>query len=150
MSMTESRFFMWRAIFAMAHVDHVVTPEERAFLYKILAEQPFTEAQCVTLESDLENAQDVMELFQKILDQDDRSKFFRYARALVWCDGDFGEQEQRIMIALKRTHVQTIDFDQISNTMEFELDEVQKTAVIQVHNEIIAHKTSFWKRLFGK
>ena len=35
-SMNESRFNMWRAVFAMAHVDGTVTPEEASFAQNYL------------------------------------------------------------------------------------------------------------------
>ncbi len=148
--MTESRFYMWRAVFAMAHVDHVVTAQEKSFLYKILADHPFTEEQRHILEVDMEHAQDTGKMFERITDQKDRSKFFQYARALVWCDGDFAEQEQKIMVALNKSHVSTIDYESITDTMGLELADEDKSAVRDVHHMIHKERSGFWRRLFGR
>ena len=45
----ESRFYMWRAVFAMAHADHVITDEERACSTNFLVGQ--APAQVVNLEA---------------------------------------------------------------------------------------------------
>lgn len=151
--MNESRFYMWRAVFAMAHADRVVTAEEKSFLYKVLGDHDFSAEQRAILEADIDTAQDIGAMFSKIASQDDRSKFFYYARALVWCDGDFGEQEQKIMIALRKSHVETVDFDAIGDTMDFELDESERDALRAERARIAASEPgpkNFWQRLFGK
>jgi len=107
---TDSRFYMWRALFAIAHADEVITSEERNFMNKVLDEQPFTDTQREILKLDIEEKQNIRTLFDKISDQQDRSQFFHYARTLVWADGDFGEDEKKIMLELKKMHVQTVDF----------------------------------------
>lgn len=147
--MTESRFFMWRAVFAMAHADRVVTAEEKSFLYKVMADYSFTGEQRHILETDLEHAQDIGKMFDRITDQNDRSKFFQYARALVWCDGDFGEQEQKIMVALKKSYVSTVDYEAIADTMQLELAEDDKAAIRDVYHSIRNSKPGFWQRFFG-
>lgn len=146
---TESRFNMWRAVFAMAHADRIVTTEEKSFLYKVMADHPFTGEQRSILEVDLEHAQDIGRMFDKITDQNDRSKFFQYARALVWCDGDFGEQEQKIMVALKKSHVSMVNYETIADTMQLELADDDKAAIREVHHSIRNSKPGFWQRFFG-
>jgi uncharacterized membrane protein YebE (DUF533 family) len=114
---SESRFHMWRAIFAMAHADGVVTSEETNFLNEYLARLNFSEEQKKTLVEDLEKAQDVGEMFAKITDQSDRSQFFYFGRMLAWCDGDFDEQEKIILDKLRLSHVSRIDIEQISRSV---------------------------------
>lgn len=121
--MTDSRFYMWRALFALTHADAVVTAEERGFMNRILAEESFNEAQKAILEQDMQQKQDVNDLFAKITDQQDRSQFFHYARTLVWCDGDFGEQEQQMLLKLQKSHFQSVDFDALADTQNLQLAE---------------------------
>lgn len=149
-AMTESRFYMWRAVFAIAHADRVVTAEERSFLYKVLADHPFSETQIRVLEADIDHAQDPGRMFEKITDQNDRSTFFHYARALVWCDGDFGAQEQKIMIALRKSHIETIDYEALANTMQLELDEDEKFSVKRERARIADQKIPLWRKLLGR
>ena len=132
--LSDSRFNMWRAIFAMAHADHVVTNEERAFMYKVLTEEPLSTAQRAQLERDISAAQSIPDMFAKISDADDRSQFFYFARMLVWSDGDFGAQEQKIMLELNKAHVKMTDMDTLKSTMEFELDETEKMNLLFDHS----------------
>lgn len=122
-TMTDSRFYMWRALFALTHADAVVTPEERGFMNRVLAEETFNEAQKAILEQDMQQKHDVTALFTKITDQQDRSQFFHYARTLVWCDGDFGEEEQQLLLKLQKSHFQSVDFETLGDTQNLQLAE---------------------------
>lgn len=135
-AVNESRFHMWRAVFAMAHADEVVTIEERKYLNAILKQEPFSAAQKNLLEQDIEKPQDIAEMYLKIENQKDRSDFFYHARMLVWSDGDFGEQEQKIMMRLKHTHVRTVDFDQLIQDMDLSLDEDQKARIVRERGHV--------------
>lgn len=120
--MSESRFFMWRALFAIAHADEVVTQEERNFMNKALESEPFTEAQREILKYDMEQKQDIRVLFSKITDQHDRSDFFKHARPLVWADGDYGSDEQSIILELKKLHVKSVDFESFQAGSDLKLE----------------------------
>lgn len=135
--MSESRFYMWRAVFAMAHADNIVTTEEKKYLNGILSTEPFSEEQKKTLRQDMDEPQDIADMFIKIEDQNDRSQFFYHARMLVWSDGDFGEQEQKIMMRLKQTHVRTVDFDQLFKDLDLSLDEDQKVRIAQDRHRVL-------------
>ena len=148
-TVTESRFYMWRALFAIAHADEVVSSEERNFMHKTLQDHPFSEAQAQILEQDMTVRQDVAELFEKITDPQDRSQFFDFARTLVWCDGDYAEKEQQILLQLNREHVRSVDFASLDKTKSLELDEESHTP----HRPARATapvKTGFFARLFGQ
>ena len=114
---SESRFYMWRAIFAMAHADGVVTEEESDFLHEYLANVNFTKDQVAELKKDLKYPQDVGAMFSKISEQSDRAQFFYFARLLAWCDGDFDEQEKIILDKLRSSHIANIDIDLISKSV---------------------------------
>ncbi|MCB9983248.1 MAG: TerB family tellurite resistance protein [Rhodospirillales bacterium] len=98
---SESRFYMWRAVFALAHIDRVVTDEEQALAGRYLESVPFSEEQKAVLRQDLLEAQDIEEMFEQIADPADQSEFFGFARLMVWCDGDFDQQEEEIFDRLK-------------------------------------------------
>ncbi|AGH97595.1 tellurite resistance TerB family protein [Micavibrio aeruginosavorus] len=134
--MSDSRFHMWRAIFAMAHADSVVTNEERAFMYKILTEEPLSAIQRAQLERDISAPQSIPDMFAKITDPDDRSQFFYFARMLVWTDGDFGAQEQKILLELNKAHVKMTDMDSFTGDMAFELDEEDKMNILFDHTAV--------------
>ncbi|MFN3827904.1 MAG: hypothetical protein ACK4NR_09815 [Micavibrio sp.] len=148
---SESRFFMWRAVFGMAHADDVVTDEEKKYLRNILATEPFSPDQKRALESDINHPQDIAEMFINIEDQNDRSQFFYHARMLVWSDGDFGEQEQKIITRLKQTHVRTVDFDQIMSNLDLKLDEDQKAKIAEDRHRVMdADHQGLFSKLLSK
>jgi hypothetical protein len=119
---TASELNMWRAIFACAHADNVVTQEERRFLRKAINSEPFSEEQRRVLEQDIEQGQSIAEMFALITAQKDRSRFFYFARMLFWCDGDFAEQEQKILTALAKTHFDSVKVDEIAESVKFEME----------------------------
>lgn len=124
--MTESRFNMWRAIFALAHADNKITLEERQFMQDVLSREPFTQEQKDTLRADIREAQDINALFGKITDQTDRTAFFYFARMLCWCDGDFDAQEQNIVMHLSEQNLRQTDIDSMVGHVDLELDEEKK------------------------
>ena len=127
---SESKFHMWRAIFALAHADHVVTQEERKFMNKALHEQGFSEEQKRVLRDDMETSSDIMNMFLRIEDQEDRSQFFYFARMLLWCDGDFAAQEQAILTQLQSFHNKTLDFTEIG-TVDLQLEDDEKEWLLE-------------------
>ncbi len=128
---SESTFYMWRAIFALAHADHVVSDEEKKFINKTLATVGFSDAQKQLLEKDIATPQDVTEMFMRISDQEDRSHFFYFARMLLWSDGDFAQQEQAILTELARTHFHSADVDKMLKAVSLELEDEQKDWLLE-------------------
>jgi hypothetical protein len=102
---SDSRFNMWRAVVAVAHADSHVDPAEQDFVNKYLATVPFTDAQKATLNEDLQTPQDVDAMFDKIAEKVDQSDFFEFARGLLWSDGDYEQQEERLFEHLNSTQM---------------------------------------------
>lgn len=119
----DSRFHMWRAVFALAHADHEVSDDERDFMNKVLAEEDFTPFQEDILKEDMRLAHDPALMFAQITDQNERSNFFHYARLLMWSDGDFDKQEQQILTMLGETQARTVDFDKMVGEVSMEFAE---------------------------
>lgn len=94
---SESRFYMWRAVVAMAHADSVVRPHEIHFILENTKKLPLDETQRDVLTKDTETPADIRWLFSKIKHEDDRQDFFHLARALSWSDGHFDEREQELL-----------------------------------------------------
>lgn len=108
---SESEFYMWRTLFAMSHADDIVTEEERRFMRDALDEIAFSPDQRMTLLDDMDEPQDILEMFSKIGDAQDQARFFKFARELVHIDGDYGSEEQKVMLELISKHVKDVDFD---------------------------------------
>ncbi len=135
-TLNESQFYMWRTLFALVHADNVVTDEERKFMEKAMDNLSLTDYQRSILISDTLESADIGEMFKRITDQHDRTEFFRHARVLVWCDGDFDQQEQEIIEKLNRAHVAGVDFDAMMKEVSLSFDEEEKENVISEHKQI--------------
>jgi len=120
---TESEFYMWRCLFAMAHADNVVTDEEVRYMAEVMEDVPFNEEQQRILNDDIKNAKDIVEMFEGITEGIDQARFFRFAQELVWVDGDYGKEEQEIMLKLKEAHIRKTNIDDLVGKVELELDE---------------------------
>lgn len=122
-SVDESQFNMWRTLFAMTHADDVVTDEEVRFMMEALEDLPFSKEQRDVLEDDIYNPKDIVEMFRKIDNPTRQAEFFKFARTLVWIDGDYGEEEQEIMLKLKQEHIQNVNIDNLIGKVDIELED---------------------------
>lgn len=122
MTVTESEFYMWRALFALAHADNVVSEQEIRFMSEIMEDVSFSEEQTKILRSDIQTAQDPYSLFAQIEQSVDQARFFALAKQMVWVDGDFGHEEQAIMLMLKQKHVQNVSFEDLVEHVHLELE----------------------------
>jgi len=120
---TDSQFFMWRTLFAVAHADNIVTPEEVGFMVHVLEDIKFSDSQTQILKDDITAAQDAVLMFKGITEYEDRVKFFDFARDLVWIDGDFASEEQSMMIELGKIHHKEADFNKIMEYTGLELED---------------------------
>ncbi len=148
-AVNDSRFYMWRAVFALAHADHTVTKDEREFMYNVLHSEAFSKEQRHILEDDILDPQDVTAMFMQIADQEDRSRFFYYARMLCWCDGNFDAQEQEIVLKLKRLHVRNVNIDNMMEHIDMALDDADKDALAEDMRKGTNPLAAFFRR-FGK
>ena len=94
---SESRFYMWRALFALAHADGLVSDEEKEFALSYFDFVPFSEDQKEILNKDLAVPQSVNEMLMGISVDADTADFFQFALMLVWCDGNYDESERIII-----------------------------------------------------
>ncbi|MCB1591434.1 MAG: TerB family tellurite resistance protein [Alphaproteobacteria bacterium] len=94
---SDSRFHMWRAVFAMAHADGKITPEEIEFVDHYLEKIPFSPAQKSILKDDLETPKKVGDMLHGVVDAVDRTDFFQFATMMAWSDGEYHVREQEIV-----------------------------------------------------
>lgn len=140
---SESKFNMWRAVFAMAHADGIVTGEEEELLREFLSNTGFSDEQKNVLERDIMIPQQAGDFFHEITEQSDRDRFFYYARLISWCDGDFGKQEKQILDNLK------ISAEEISKNNELTESLKKSAELAKTDSTKTGDEKSFWKKLFG-
>ena len=101
---SESRLNIWRTVFALAHVDGVVAPEEIQFMVDFMGRDDFTDHQKQLLMSDVQTPRDVFSLFDAISNPLDVEEFFRLAEEICISDNDFCMEEEEVLERLKNHH----------------------------------------------
>lgn len=118
-----SRFYMWRAVVAMAHADDIVTPHEVHFLQESMKDVDLNAAQMEILSGDLGVPQDIYMMFSQITEEQDQKNFFKLARIISWSDGDFDAQERHIIEALEKIHMNETS-ERLLNESKNEVQEI--------------------------
>jgi uncharacterized tellurite resistance protein B-like protein len=117
--MTDSKFHVWRCLFALVHADDVVADEERDFMTNVLNNFNFSDEQKSTLENDAENKQDPIAIFEKITEERDQKLCLNMAYDIVLIDGEYHDKEYAVMQQLQACHdrntgqISEEDFDAI-------------------------------------
>jgi hypothetical protein len=93
----DSEFYMWRAVFAFAFADNILSLEEQDVLRSYINSVEFSKMQLSIIQEDFRHPPNVVNLHRKITRQQDRERFCVLARTLVWCDGDMDRQEAEIL-----------------------------------------------------
>lgn len=122
-AINQSKFYMWRTLFALVHADNVVTDEEISFMAQALEDIDFTYDQTEALKDDALNAKDIEEMFNGITDYDDRMQFFSLARDVVVVDGNFCSDEQSVMTKLFKENIKQSNTDELVGKINLELEE---------------------------
>lgn len=147
---SESQFYMWRTVFAMAHADNVVTDEEIRFMAEALVDGGFSPEQRKVLEQDIKEPQDVFKMFGGISNPKDRSKFFMFARSMVYADGNYGPDEQHMMLQLKEIHMRDVNVDELIGSVEMQFeDEPKKQAANAPEKDVRGILSAFKKFITG-
>lgn len=124
---SESRFYMWRAVFAMAHVDGKVSADEIVFATRYLDKAPFTEAQKDILREDLQAPQGVGEMLMHVTELSDQADFFQFSHMLAWKDGDYSAQEEKLITRLNAEQMQRFNKEEVARNIR----EARKAAVLR-------------------
>lgn len=146
---SESEFYLWRALFALAHADGQVTGDEITFLNNAMATSHLTEKQRIILQDDMENPKNIEDMFEKITIPKHRTQFFYHARLLFWSDGDFDKQEQELMARLQSLQVKTVDLEGMVGQVDLELEDTGPEKVTLKANPE-PEKRGFWAWLFRR
>lgn len=117
-ALSQSRFYMWRAVFAIAHTDGRVTADEIAFAKNYLQNVTFSTEQKDVLLNDLAEPQDVKSLLEQVTDIADQADFFQFATMLGWSDGDASASEQKLIDRLNDQQMSRFNRDDIARKIK--------------------------------
>lgn len=149
-TITDSQFYMWRTLFAIAHVDNTVSDEEVRFMAEALEDVPFSEEQRAVLTDDIRHPKKIAEMFAGVTDMLDQARFFKFAHGLVWADGNFGKDEQKIMLELGKAHVKVVDMDKLVGKIDLEFEDgfqppAHKTKIKTTKDIVFHFRDAFFK-----
>ncbi len=122
---SDSEFYMWRAIFALSHADDIVTDDEIRFMAEAMEDIPFSAEQQEILKDDIATPQDPVKMFTGVSDPKDQTNFFKFAQDMVMADGDFGKAEQEVMIKLRELHMRRTNVDDLVGEVKLEIEDDQ-------------------------
>lgn len=126
---TDSEFQMWRAVFALAHTDGIITGGEIQFMAEIMEDVAFSQEQQAVLQDDIKNPKNVTEMFKAIGDPKDQARFFKFAHDIVWADGEYSPAEQKIILELQSVHIRSTNIDELIGKVNLEFDDPQNAFV---------------------
>jgi len=114
---SNSTFYMWRCIIAIAHADGTVQPEEKAYIERIIANMDraygLTDEQKKTFEQDFQTPQKISDLLPHINDPAVRSQLIYFGGLLAHADGIVTPQEDAILKKLHADQMASLDMDAI-------------------------------------
>ena len=154
--LSDSQFYMWRALFALVHADNVVTNEEVRFMAETLEDLPLSPEQKVILEKDAREAQDIEAMFLKVTVPKDQAVFFKIAKTIAHIDGDYGAEEQGVILKLKERHLKSVNLDDLIGTVELEFEDSEgpshpsNVGMVDFKESLSSFQKRFMKRLFER
>lgn len=104
-------FALWRAVFAMVHVDGEVSDEEGAYINNVMDVFKFTDEQRSVVRAAMKKPGDVVKLFRAVDSKAHRKQFFILARIIAWCDGVFHDDEREALEAVQDCLVSPQDYE---------------------------------------
>ena len=108
-----SKFYMLRALIAMAHADGVVCDEERSYMAALMNRLPLSKEQRQTLETDLDEKQNIDDLVKYINDPKYRGQLPYFARLMAFKDGVLDPDEEALIEKMRLAATDGLDMDAI-------------------------------------
>ncbi|MBI1216122.1 MAG: hypothetical protein GC185_09930 [Alphaproteobacteria bacterium] len=114
---SNSTFYMWRCIIAIAHADGTVQPEEYKYIERIIANMDrvygLSDEQKQTFEEDFKTPQNISDLLPQINDPQVRAQLIYFGGLLAHADGVVTPEEDAILKKLHADQMAGLDMDQI-------------------------------------
>lgn len=115
MSLSQSCFYKWRCLIALANVDAKLDPAERQFFsdqLKALQGEGISQEQMQTLSDDLKNPKQPEVFFVRVDDPLEKIDLLRMAYFLFMSDDEFEAREQQVYEYLKTEISKNLDVDE--------------------------------------
>lgn len=114
---SNSTFYMWRCIIAIAHADGVLQDAERVYIGRVIANMDrvygLTDEQKKIFAEDFDTPQNIGDLLPYINDPAVRGQLIYFGGLLAHADGVLSPSEKDILDKLHADHMATLDMEQI-------------------------------------
>jgi len=124
----DDMFYVWRAMIALAYIDHKLDNHEIAFLEENIHNRDFTDKQRKQLNDDIEFGVNLEDVIGEIADVRKMAHLINFARVLFYKDGEFCDIESRILDQIHDSHIAKINLDE-------KLEEANNYALKALNNE---------------
>ncbi len=111
-TVTPSKFAMWRAAIALAYGDSMLSNSETNLIHEYWKNYAFTDEQQRQLDLDLQKGIKLDDVWPQITDKLDRANLINFALVLFHIDGDYTAAEQALFEEMNNRHMGTIDLRQ--------------------------------------
>jgi hypothetical protein len=141
--MSESKFNMWRSCVAAAHLDGVVTPEEKQWVEEKIQKLPLTLDQKAILNEDLKKVQNFEECFSLVTDKKDLAFLLNTLRVIGHLDKSFSEIEKQKFQNLEAIVLKGLNLKNITAEVEaMEIESYHENEVYKNHSGSTFEKIS--------
>lgn len=138
--LSESAFYMWRCIIAVAHADGAVQDAELQYLSKVFAgmqrDSMLTPEQSDTLGQDLTTPQNIGVLLKHVTDHGDRHQLVYFAALMAQSNGELDPGEEAIIRTISAGELKDSETDQLLKDVRKALDDLHmKEALAKAYAE---------------
>ncbi len=109
MEMPESKFCMWRCVFAVASVDGVISTKEHEWMWELLRKLKLSRDQSQLLQREIKQPSRIDNLVSKVTEPADRAQLVHLCRVMAHLDELLMEDEASILSTLKEAVEANVD-----------------------------------------
>lgn len=114
---SDSLFYMWRCVIAIAHADGKIAAQERAYLENVMANLDrvynLSEDQRTALKTDLDRPQKISDLLPRVTLPADRASLIYFGDVLASADGERSADEDAVLKKLHDDQMSKIDVEKL-------------------------------------
>ncbi len=115
--LSDSLFYMWRCVIAIAHADGTIPAQERDYLDKVIGNLEriygLTPDQDKVLEADLKEPRKISDLLPHVTAPEDRASLIYFGDLVAHADGTITPNEHNILQKLHDDQMKTIDVQKL-------------------------------------
>lgn len=134
--MNDDKFNLWRATFALVHLDGKVTKQEVEWAKERLKSLPLTDEQKHILVADFKAKKGLEHFLEAVTNKADRAFLLHQVRVISNMDGEYSTEEKEFFKSLEAKIMNGINLDPLVNeVVRMEKEDYREDKVYSVDNE---------------